>query len=117
MFNKGLSLNKGMSSISIAYLLIQPFALDFYPSSLNTLLVNDKSSAEGPRFALRFNETTKDLSFLLCHTQWVDSISPCSLKMYYCSSKHNFGAEDKVGEREAVLIMEENCSQKSPKAT
>ena len=117
MFNKGLSLNKGMSSISIAYLLIQPFALDFYPRSLNTLLVNDKSSAEGPKFALRFNETTKDLSFLLCHTQRVDNISPRNLKMNYCSSKHNSGAEDKVGEREAVLIMEEDCSQKSPKAT
>lgn len=64
MFNKSLSLNEGMSSISIAYLLIQPFALDSHPSSLNTLLVNDKSSAEGPRFALQFNETTEDLELL-----------------------------------------------------
>ena len=41
-----------MNSISIACLLMHPLALDFNPNIHNFLLVNDKSLAGGPRFAL-----------------------------------------------------------------
>lgn len=63
MFSKSLLMNKGMNSISIACLLMHPLALDFNPNIHNFLLVNDKSLAGGPRFALQFNDITKDLSF------------------------------------------------------
>lgn len=103
-----------MSSISVAYLLIQPFALDFYPSSLNTLLVN-KVFSRGPRFALQFNETTEDLTSCFVILSEIRHYL-ATLKNELLQKQHNFGAENKLEEEAVTLIMDENCSQKSSEA-
>ena len=58
---ESLLMNEGMHSISIACLLMYPLSVGFCSNIHDLLLVDDRSLAGSLRFALCFNDISKDL--------------------------------------------------------
>lgn len=60
---ESLLMSEGMHSMSIACLLMYPLSVGFCSNILNSLLVYGMSLADSLRFALQFNDISKDLGY------------------------------------------------------